>query len=116
MAEKHILFYEGGCAICERFIAWIRRKGDKIFVIYPYQTAPEPPMNAHLRKACERAIHVITTDGEILRGARATLFVLEKLGWGGFARFLQLPPFLWFGEIVYELVARNRKWLEKLFR
>lgn len=117
MPGKHVLFYEGGCTICERFIAWVRRRGgDKVFEIYSYQTAPKPLMDPVLRQACKKALHVLTIDGKKLRGARATLFVLENTGWGGAARFLQFPPLIWLGEAFYYLIAWNRKWLGKLLR
>ena len=39
---------------------------------------------------------------------RAALFILEQTGWGWFARLLALPPFVWFVELGYAIVARNR--------
>lgn len=75
----------------------------------PYQDAPSPPMTDAMRDACARAIHVIKSDGTILRAGRATMFILEQLGWGWFARFLCYRPMIWFVELGYWIVARNRK-------
>ena len=74
-------------------------------------------MDEATREACQRAIHVIKPDGTVLRAGRATLYVLEQIGWGTFARFLGYPPMIWFVEIVYWLVARNRRFFSKfMFR
>jgi predicted DCC family thiol-disulfide oxidoreductase YuxK len=74
-------------------------------------------MTPDLFAACEKAIHVVTTDGHILRAGRAALFILERIGWGWAARLLRLPPFLWFVEIGYRIVAANRPFFARfLFR
>lgn len=65
-------------------------------------------MTPALFAACEKAIHVITADGTILRAGRAALYILERIGWGKFARLLSLPPFVWFVEFGYAIVANNR--------
>ena len=70
-------------------------------------------MTPELRLACERAIHVITADGETLRAGRAAMFILERTGWGAFARLLTWPPFIWFVELGYWIVARNRIFFSK---
>ena len=74
-------------------------------------------MTPALYAACERAVHVVKADGAILRGGRATLFILEKIGWGWIARVLALPPFIWFIELRYRIVASNRPFFARfLFR
>jgi len=62
-------------------------------------------------------VHVITTEGKVLRAGRASLYVLERLGWGAFARFLTYPPMIWLVELGYFIVARNRRFFGRfLFR
>lgn len=65
-------------------------------------------MTPALHAACERAIHVLTADGEILRAGRASMFIMEQLGYEGFARVMSRPPMIWGVECGYWLVARNR--------
>jgi len=79
----------------------------------PYQEAPSPPMTPALYEACKRAVHVIKSDGTVLRAGRASLFVLEQIGWGWAARLLMLPPFIWAVELGYALVARNRSFFAR---
>ncbi len=65
-------------------------------------------MTPALKHACERAVHVIKTDGTILRAGRASMFILEHCGWGWIAKLLAVPPFIWIVEVCYWIVARNR--------
>lgn len=65
-------------------------------------------MTPELSAACEKAVHVIKTDGTILRAGQAALFILEQTGWRWIVRLLMLPPFCWFVEIGYQIIARNR--------
>lgn len=62
-------------------------------------------------------MHVIAREGEILRAGRATLFILGELGWGFWARLLARPPFVWFVELGYRIVAGNRYFFSRfMFR
>ena len=65
-------------------------------------------MTPEMKVACERALHVVTTDGSVLKAGKATLFVLERIGWGGFAKMLSYPPFIWLVEVGYWIFARGR--------
>ena len=70
-------------------------------------------MSPELAAACERAVHVLTREGRMLRAGRATLYILERVGWGLFARLLSLPPLVWLVEAVYWVVARNRDFFSR---
>jgi predicted DCC family thiol-disulfide oxidoreductase YuxK len=83
----------------------------------PYQSAPSPPMTPRLRRACSQAVHIIKTDGHVLRGARAVLFFWEAGGGGSLARLISRSPLLWLIEAGYRVVANNRPFFAKfLFR
>ena len=71
-------------------------------------------MTPALHDACERAVHVVTTEGRVLRAGRASLFILERIGWGRLARLLTLPPFVWLVEIGYRIVANNRSFFGQI--
>lgn len=74
-------------------------------------------MTDALREACARAVHVVTADGTVIRAGRAALYVLERIGWGAFARVLTYPPMVWFVELGYWIVASNRKFFARfMFR
>ncbi len=74
----------------------------------PYQEAPRPPMTDALAERCARALHVLAPDGTLLAGGRASLFVLERIGFPRLARLLRRPPLVWAVEWGYRLVARHR--------
>lgn len=71
-------------------------------------------MTPELREACAQALHVFKTDGEVLRGADAVLFVYEQLGYrvASLGRSWPLLPVL---EQGYKVVARNRKLAARWF-
>jgi predicted DCC family thiol-disulfide oxidoreductase YuxK len=74
-------------------------------------------MTPALREACKRAVHVVTSGGQTLRGGRATLFVAEQLGHRRLARLLRVPPLVWAVELGYRVVAANRSFFSRfLFR
>ena len=74
-------------------------------------------MTPALRDACARAVHVVRPDGSVLRAGRASLHVLGAVGYRRLARVLAWPPLVWFVELGYFLVARNRRFFSRfLFR
>jgi len=83
----------------------------------PYQEAPRPPMTDALAERCARAVHVLGPDGTLLAAGRASLFVLERIGFPRLGRVLRVPPLVWAVEIGYRLVARHRPFFARfLFR
>ena len=72
-------------------------------------------MTPELYQACGQALHVITTDGKVLKAGKACLFILRGLGWRNAAWFLSLPPMLAATELGYRLVAANRRHISRLF-
>lgn len=115
---RHLVLWDGDCGFCRRIAAWFTqrdRRGE--FELIPYQKAPSPPMTAELRAACERAMHVVKSDGEILVGGKAMLFLFESTGCRTVPRVLSLPPFSWFVELAYRVVASNRRFFSRfMFR
>jgi len=71
-------------------------------------------MTPELREACKRALHVLTSSGDILKAGRATLFILEQIGYRRLARLLRLPPLVWAVELGYRIVASNRSFFARL--
>lgn len=103
------MLYDGDCALCTRFAAWVKRRDPEgVFIVVPFQTAPEPPMTVKLREQCRRALHVIDSRGRVYKGGRAFLVIRERLGWGILARLLSAPPFVWLVHLAYWTVSSNR--------
>jgi uncharacterized membrane protein YphA (DoxX/SURF4 family) len=74
-------------------------------------------MTDQLAQQCERAVHVITPDGSLLRAGRASLYVMDVIGWHRFAASFSTRSLVWLAELVYWLVASHREWASRfLFR
>ena len=71
-------------------------------------------MTPELAVACERAVHVVTADGRLLRAGEACVFVLGELGWRRVEWLLSKPPFIWVIEFGYWIVARNRTFFSRI--
>ena len=109
MSTPALLLWDGECGFCRRSVEWAERRDTQhAFQAIPYQQAPSPPMTPDLRRACARAVHLLTADGELLRAGRACLWVLQRIGYPVLARVLAVPPLVWAVELGYWLVARNR--------
>jgi hypothetical protein len=74
-------------------------------------------MTDALAERCARAVHVLGPDGTLLAAGRASLFVLERIGFPRLGRVLRVPPLVWAVEGGYRLVARHRPFFARfLFR
>jgi hypothetical protein len=66
-------------------------------------------MTDALAARCARAVHVLAPDGTLLASGRASLFVLERVGWAPrLARAARRAQLVWLVELGYWIVARNR--------
>ena len=71
-------------------------------------------MTPQLYAACQKAVHVLTNTGQILQAGRASLFVLEEIGYSRWlVRPITWPPLAWFTEWGYRLVAQHRPFFSK---
>lgn len=84
---------------------------------HPYQALSAPLNTPEHAAAFEQAVHVILPDGRMLRAGRAVLHALSVVGYGGLVWPLRFPPMIWFVELGYGIVARNRRFFSRfLFR
>jgi predicted DCC family thiol-disulfide oxidoreductase YuxK len=71
-------------------------------------------MTPALYAACRRAVHVITANGQIINAGRASMFILEEIGYPRWlVRPFTWPPLVWFTELGYRVVADNRPFFSK---
>lgn len=83
----------------------------------PYQSAPSALVDEELRADCARRMYVLTNDGGRVHSGAAVLFILEALGHRVWPQVARLPPLIWFVELGYWIVARNRRFFSRfLFR
>ena len=109
----HRILWDGDCGFCRRVVEWfLRHDKQGLFEAIPYQD--DTSITPELRQSCTQAVHVITTDGRILKAGRATLFLLEQIGCRRLAKWLAWPPFLRVVEAFYRFVARHRSLFDQI--
>ncbi len=116
---KPLLIFDGDCGFCRRWVArWQRAVGDAVDyrpfqdgeVKSKYPEIPPPDL--------EKAIHLVSPDGSVCRGAEAAF---RSLATGGVERWMlwayeHTPGFAPISEFLYEQVASHRESLSKLDR
>lgn len=116
--EKHVLLFDGDCPMCtfqSRTLGWldwfhcvdmIPLKDSRTGEIAPDIT----------REDLLEAIHCITPEGEVHRGARAIRFLSTRIPLLiPVGLFLWLPGVIWIAEKLYAFVSRNRHFFSKIF-
>ena len=116
--KRHVLLFDSDCPLCtfqSRFLSWldwcgvvemVPLKDDRAAAIAPGIT----------REDLLEAIHCITPEGEIHRGARAIRFLgmrIPLLVPTGL--FLWIPGVIKIAEIVYAFVSKHRLFFSKIF-
>ena len=115
---KHILLFDGDCPMCtfqSRLISWMDwlKKISLVPIKDPRAAEIAPQFT---REDLLEAIHCITPEGTIYRGARAFRFLglriplLIPMG-----LFLWFPGVIWVAEKVYAYIAKNRLFFSKIF-
>ena len=116
--QHHVVLYDSDCPLCTfqmKSLTWLDWRNCIRFVPINSPEAAEiaPQLT---REDLMEAIHCITPDGEIHRGARAIRFLglrlplLVPVG-----LFLWLPGVIWIAEKVYQFVSRNRLFFSRIF-
>jgi predicted DCC family thiol-disulfide oxidoreductase YuxK len=114
-----LLIWDGECGFCRNALHWMLRLDHSgQFQPVPFQELPSPPMTPALRRQAERAVQVITPEGQQISGGRAVLFVLQQVGWHPMlVQLVSRRPFVWVVDLGYRIVARNRSLFSRfLFR
>gem|GEM_PF-2047405 len=107
---KHLLLWDGTCGLCAASVQWVKSRDPQgIFAAVPYSSLPPEVQKQIPLQALNRSIHVLTAEGQVLRGGQAVLFIGEVLGYcPALLRWLKRPPFVWGVEMAYWVVARLR--------
>ncbi|HYG22365.1 MAG TPA: DCC1-like thiol-disulfide oxidoreductase family protein [Verrucomicrobiae bacterium] len=118
--SRPVLIYDGECGFCRRWIQrWRRATGAGVDYL-PSQGREVAERFPEIPAAqFDEAVHLVSIDGSVSRGAEAVLRSLGSSNSGSAARWLRwYQRFPWFAAVVdwgYRFVARNRSWLSKLF-
>ncbi|YCM45992.1 DUF393 domain-containing protein [Verrucomicrobiaceae bacterium 227] len=115
---KHIVLYDSDCPLCTfqmRLVTWLDwlNKVRLLPINHPEAAGITPELT---REQLREAIHCITPEDRIYRGARCFRFLGFRLpALVPLALFLWIPGVIWVAEKVYMWVSRNRFYLSKIF-
>jgi predicted DCC family thiol-disulfide oxidoreductase YuxK len=116
--RAHILLYDDTCPLCTfqmRLLTWLdwRNAFSLLPISHPRAAEIAPELE---REQLLEAIHCVSTDGRIYRGARAIRFAGLRLPLlVPLALVLWIPGVIWVAEKVYQWVARHRHLLSRVF-
>ncbi len=118
LQERHVVLYDGDCPMCVfqmRLLTWL--DWFHVIELLPIAKARKDGLAPGIaREDLLEAIHCLTRDGRIYRGARCLRFVgLRMPLLAPLSLFLWLPGVIWVAEIVYGVISRNRHLLSRWF-
>ncbi len=113
-----VLVYDDGCPLCEfqmRVLTWLDWR--RVLRLMPLSNPEARAIAPQLRREdLQEAIHCVTTDGTVFRGARAIRHLGLRLpALIPLSLFLWIPGVIYIAERVYMWVSRNRLMLSRLF-
>ena len=116
--KPHIVLYDDECPLCTfqmKMLSWLDWRNQ--LALLPLSDPKAAEIAPQLtREDLLEAIHCVTPEGRIYRGARALRFVGMRLPLLiPMALFLWIPGVIWFAEIAYQGISRNRHLLSKIF-
>lgn len=110
-ADRWTLIFDGECGVCRASVELLRRwdkEGRLSFAPFqdPEALAPLPKIP---RAELEQAMHLVSPDRSVLKGAAALPAILRLVPGGApLALLSRLPGAPWLAACVYRIVARNR--------
>jgi predicted DCC family thiol-disulfide oxidoreductase YuxK len=115
---RHLVLYDGECSLCQfqvRTLTWL-----DWFNVLRFVPITDPAARAAAPHLTEEqlleAIHCVTTEGKIHRGARAIRFMGLRLPLlVPIALVMWIPGIIWICERLYQWVSRNRHLLSRWF-
>ena len=116
--EINTVLYDSDCPLCTfqmkslTWLDWFRKV--RFLPIKDPQAAEMAPNLT--REDLLEAIHCITMDGKIHRGARCIRYLGMRMPLLiPLSLFLWIPGVIWIAEVIYMWISRNRLVLSKLF-
>jgi predicted DCC family thiol-disulfide oxidoreductase YuxK len=116
--RKDIVLYDSDCPLCTfqmKLITWLDwfNRVALVPINDPGAAAVAPEIE---REDLLEAIHCVTPEGKVYRGARAIRFLGMRMPLlVPLALFLWIPGVIWIAELVYMWISRNRLVLSRIF-
>lgn len=111
MLTAPVLLFDGGCGFCRTWVGRLSRwdRNNRIRMVPAEERNRVPGLPAISDSDLARAMHLVTPDGRVYRGARALAPLLQYLPHGRLLRpLLSIPGVQMVADRVYEQIAANR--------
>ncbi len=118
ISARHFVLFDDECPLCTfqmRLLTWLDwlHTLDFLPISDPRAQQLAPGLT---REQLLEAIHCVTPEKRIYRGARCLRFIGMRMpALFPLALFLWLPGVIWFAEKIYRWISRNRHLLSRLF-
>src|SRR6185503_16151801 len=114
----HLVLYDDECSLCTfqmRVVTWLDWfNAVRLLPISDPRAAEVAP--GLTREALQEAIHCVTREGRIHRGARCLRFIGMRMPLAvPLALVLWIPGVIQIAEVIYQWVSRNRLLLSRVF-
>lgn len=115
MVEKTKIFFDGNCIVCDTGISHYKRMAPDVFELFDINSPDFDAAKYGLSsEGVQKHMHVMTPEGQILRGVDAFTHIWSHLDRYRFAaKIIQLPVIYQLTKIGYNLFARSRHLLPK---
>ena len=116
--QTHIVLYDGECPLCTfqmKLLTWL--DWCNVLSLLPISDPSAAELAPHLtREELLEAIHCLSRQGRLYRGARCIRFVGMRLPLLiPIALVLWIPGVIWIAEKLYTRLSRNRHLLSRIF-
>jgi predicted DCC family thiol-disulfide oxidoreductase YuxK len=116
--NRHTVLFDDECSMCTfqmKVLSWLDWRN--VLALVPLSDPQAHAIAPQLKpEDLQEAIHCVTPQGRVYRGARAIRFLGLRLPLlVPLALFLWIPGVIWIAEIVYAWVSRNRTLLSRVF-
>jgi predicted DCC family thiol-disulfide oxidoreductase YuxK len=118
MMNRHTVLFDDECSMCTfqmKVLSWLDWRN--VLALVPLSDPQAHNIAPQLKlEDLQEAIHCITPQGRVYRGARAIRFLGLRLPLlVPLTLFMWIPGVIWIAEIVYAWVSRNRTLLSRVF-
>jgi predicted DCC family thiol-disulfide oxidoreductase YuxK len=115
--SRHTVLFDDECSMCTfqmKVLSWLDWRN--VLALVPLSDPRAQASAPQLKpEDLQEAIHCVTPQGRIYRGARAIRFLGMRLPLlVPLALFMWIPGVIWIAEIVYAWVSRNRTLLSRI--
>ena len=116
--NQHTVLFDDECSLCTfqmKVLSWLDWRN--VLALVPLSDPRAREIGPQLRREdLQEAIHCVTPEGRIYRGARAIRFLGMRLPLLiPVAVFLWMPGVIFLAEIVYRWVSRHRLLFSRVF-